>query len=163
MKYFVLLALASSALFGGTPIEDAAGRTENHRLAVPLSIQQSQDNFKALIDGKPFAADENYASDGGGMITINAMNNKAHSFTIQLPADIKEGEYELNYDNADRYMFTYFNNEDGGEAMSGKLKVTAHDKGKSIIQASFEFQGEMSDGSTFAVSNGSFKFHYKVF
>lgn len=163
MKYFVLIALVSSALFEGRPSEYADGSSGKDGESTFSAIQQSQENFKALVNGQPFAAEEYYAGDGGGIITINATNSKAHAFTIQVPSDIKEGEYALSDDNADRYMFVYSNSKVGGEAAKGKLKVTSHDRGKSLIQASFEFQGKMSDGSQFAVSNGSFKFHYKVF
>lgn len=163
MKFFATLALVGAGLLGGNCPHILLETIGSHGYVIPTENQQSQDNFKAMIDGKPFNAEEYYAGNGGGKITINAMNSQDHGFTIQLTKDIEVGEYILNYDNADRYMFSYSNDEDGGEAMSGKLKVTSHDKGKSIIQASFEFQGEMGDGSTFSVSNGSFKFHYKLY
>lgn len=119
------------------------------------------DSFTASVDGEAFVADEFWAGASEGVIIIQAYDEDEVGFLFQFPDNLANGDHELSYDNAETIQCTYSTGFDGGEAMSGTLRITNHDRRAGRIEAIFSFRGELSEGDSFEVSEGRFALSYK--
>lgn len=140
--------------------------TALHTEQMPLpenSPVQPEQKFAATVDGAAFSPDEYYAERGGGVVSITAEAEDESTLLLQLPDDIAKGSYALSYETAHHIMTYYGDGTDGGEAMKGTLRIDCHDTENGRIEGSFHFEGEMSEGTPFKVTDGKFALTYEFY
>lgn len=120
--------------------------------------------FYAEIDGVEFVEDAiNIDTSSGTSIGIMATTNSLENMLVALPADVSTGTY--NFGIPVNFMSPYvqyqdFNDLTNTPLLEGTVHVTTHDLSTGHIVGTFNCVGELGDGSTMTISNGSFDVYY---
>lgn len=120
--------------------------------------------FYAEIDGVEFVEDAiNVDTSSGTSIGIMATTNSLENILVALPADVSTGTYNFGIppDFTNPYIqYSEFNDPTNTPLLEGTIQVTTHDVATGHIVGTFSCVGELGDGSTMTISNGSFDVYY---
>ena len=143
----------------GTSISVTNGEFKNIKIekAVP---EEGNNSFSVQIDGDPWTTSSDNIIGGMDLTNIIISATSAdgmESFTILLPADVTNGNYDL--DPTGNYTITYVTPNTVYAPLSGTITISIHDTGQNYIEGSFEFQGT-NGTNTISFTNGEFSVSY---
>jgi hypothetical protein len=117
-------------------------------------------SVEAKINGITIKFDKVNAAQGEGGIAIIASTNDGKSLTILIPDNIKEGTYDLSFDDV-MYSILYNDGNTIYGSVSGTIEITSHNEGSNKIKGKFNFTGVDAMEATVDVTDGTFDVSYE--